>query len=149
MYPITNLNPVYSQSYTWTYTNSTILEQGRNLEAPLLLYFLAQKLAFYQDFKFSAGEKRSKFRNFSCHITIYIYIYSDHPSLLEEEEKLWWRSSAPCRIFRFTVTSSFFISNIPLSTMLSNNFNLCSSLKVREQVSHPCTTRGNISVHIF
>jgi hypothetical protein len=41
------------------------------------------------------------------------------------------------------ITSSLFSPNI-LSTLFSNILNLCSSLNVRDQVSHPYRTTGNI-----
>jgi hypothetical protein len=46
----------------------------------------------------------------------------------------------------FSVTSSLFGPNILLSTLFSNTLSLCSSLKVRDQVSHPYTTTDNIMV---
>jgi polysaccharide pyruvyl transferase WcaK-like protein len=36
--------------------------------------------------------------------------------------------------------------NIPLSTLFSNTLSLCSSLSVRDQVSHPYKTTGKITV---
>jgi hypothetical protein len=44
------------------------------------------------------------------------------------------------------VTSSLFGPNILLSTLFSNILSLCSSLNVREQVSHPYKTIGKIIV---
>jgi hypothetical protein len=44
------------------------------------------------------------------------------------------------------VTSSFFGPNILLRTLISNTHNLCSSLNVRDQVSHPYKTTCRIMV---
>jgi hypothetical protein len=44
------------------------------------------------------------------------------------------------------ITSSFFGSNILLSTLFSNILCLYSSLNVREQISHPYRTTGKIVV---
>jgi hypothetical protein len=49
-----------------------------------------------------------------------------------------------------TVTLSPFGTNILLSTMISNTLGLCSSLGVRDHVSHPHRTTGKITVlHIL
>jgi hypothetical protein len=53
---------------------------------------------------------------------------------LGEEYKLW-RSSL-CSFRQPPVTSSLFGPNILLSTLFSNTLSLCSSLDVRDQVSH-------------
>ncbi|PNF43097.1 hypothetical protein B7P43_G02301, partial [Cryptotermes secundus] len=44
------------------------------------------------------------------------------------------------------VTSSLFGPNILLNTLFSNTLSLCSSLNVRDQVSHPYRTTGKIIV---
>jgi hypothetical protein len=64
--------------------------------------------------------------------------------ILEEECKLW--SPSLCTFLQPPVTSSLFGPNILLSTLFSNTLSLCSSLKVRHQVSHPCRTTGKIIV---
>ena len=46
--------------------------------------------------------------------------------------------------FPTEVTSPLFSPNILRSTVLSNTINLCSSLNVRRQVSHPCKTTGEV-----
>ena len=52
-------------------------------------------------------------------------------------------SSALCNFLHSSVISSFLDPNIFLSTLFSNTLNLCTSLKVREQVSQPYNTTGN------
>jgi hypothetical protein len=52
-----------------------------------------------------------------------------------EEYKLW--SSSLCSFLQCPVTSSLYGRNILLSTLFSNTLSLCSSLNVRDQVSHP------------
>jgi hypothetical protein len=42
-----------------------------------------------------------------------------------------------CNFLHCPVTSSLLGPNIPLSTLFSNTVTLCSSLDVRDQVSHP------------
>jgi hypothetical protein len=44
------------------------------------------------------------------------------------------------------VTSSLLGPNIQLSTLFSDTLNLCSSLDVRDKVSHPYKTTGRIIV---
>jgi hypothetical protein len=47
----------------------------------------------------------------------------------------------------FSTISSYLLGpNILLSTPFSKTLSLCSSLKVREQVSHPYSTTGKITV---
>jgi hypothetical protein len=59
-----------------------------------------------------------------------------------EEYKLW--SSLLCSFLQYPVTSSLVVTNILLSTLFSNTLILCSSLYVRDQVSHPYRTTGKI-----
>jgi hypothetical protein len=44
------------------------------------------------------------------------------------------------------ITSSLFGQNILLSTLFSNTLSLYSSLKVKEQISHPYKTKSKIIV---
>jgi hypothetical protein len=60
------------------------------------------------------------------------------------EYKLW--SSPLCSFLHSPVTSSPLGPNILLSTLFSNTLNLCSSLNVTDQVSHPYKTAGRITV---
>jgi hypothetical protein len=52
-------------------------------------------------------------------------------------------SSSLCSFLQPPVTSSLLGPNI-LSTLFSNTINLCSSLNVRDKVSHPYKTTGKI-----
>ncbi|PNF36818.1 hypothetical protein B7P43_G09612, partial [Cryptotermes secundus] len=63
-------------------------------------------------------------------------------TILGEEYKL--RSSSLCSFLQPPVTSSLFGPNILLNTLFSNTLNLCSSLNVRDQLSHPYRTTGKI-----
>jgi hypothetical protein len=68
--------------------------------------------------------------------------------ILGEEYKS--RSSSLCNFLHSPVTSSLFGQNIFPSTLFSNTLSLCSSLNVRDQVSHPYRTTGKITVlHIL
>jgi phosphate starvation-inducible membrane PsiE len=49
-------------------------------------------------------------------------------------------------IMQFSPTSCHFGPNILLSILFSNTLNLCSSLNVRDKVSHPYRTTGKIIV---
>jgi hypothetical protein len=51
-----------------------------------------------------------------------------------------------CNFLHSPVTSSLFGPNILLRTLSSNTLSLCSSLNVRDQVSHPYKTTGRIMV---
>jgi hypothetical protein len=55
-------------------------------------------------------------------------------------------SSSLCSLLHSPVTPSLLGPNIPLSTLFSNTLSLCSSLSVRDQVSHPYKTTGKIIV---
>jgi hypothetical protein len=46
------------------------------------------------------------------------------------------------QFFQPPLTSSLLDPNIILSTLFTNTLNLCSSLNVRDQVSHPYKTTG-------
>jgi hypothetical protein len=61
-------------------------------------------------------------------------------TILGEEYKS--RSSLLHNFLHSPVTSSLFGRNIFLSTLFSNTLSLCSSLNVRDQVSHPYRTTG-------
>jgi hypothetical protein len=56
--------------------------------------------------------------------------------------KLW--SSSLCNFLNSPVTSSLLGRNILLRTLFSNTLSLCSSLSVRDQVSHPYKTTGRM-----
>jgi hypothetical protein len=53
------------------------------------------------------------------------------------------RRSSLCSFLQPPVTSSLFGPNILLSTLFSNTLSLCSSLNVRDQVSHPYRNDNN------
>jgi hypothetical protein len=56
------------------------------------------------------------------------------------------RSSSLCSFLHPPVTSSLFGPNILFSTLFSNTLSLCSSLSVRDQVSHLYKITGKIIV---
>jgi hypothetical protein len=60
-----------------------------------------------------------------------------------------YRSLSPslCSFLHCPVASSLLGPNILLSTLFSNTFSLCSSLSVRDQVSHSYKTTGKIIVY--
>jgi hypothetical protein len=66
--------------------------------------------------------------------------------IFSEEYKLW--SASWCGVFQFPVTSSLWDPNFPLSTLLSNTLNLCSSFNVKDQVSHTYKRKGKVSMKI-
>jgi hypothetical protein len=60
------------------------------------------------------------------------------------EYRLW--SSSLCSFLQSPFTSYLLGPNILLSTLFWNTLNLCYSLNVTEQVSHPFKTTGKIQV---
>jgi hypothetical protein len=61
----------------------------------------------------------------------------------------WWVQVLKfplCSLLHSPVASSLLGPNILLSTLFSNTLSLCSSLNVRDQVSHPYKTTGKIIV---
>jgi hypothetical protein len=64
--------------------------------------------------------------------------------ILCEEYNSW--SSSLCSFLHPPDTSALFGQNILLSILFSNTLSLCSSLNVRDQVSHPYRTTGKIIV---
>ncbi|PNF19927.1 hypothetical protein B7P43_G11504, partial [Cryptotermes secundus] len=62
--------------------------------------------------------------------------------ILREEYKL--RTSSLCSLLQPPVTSSLFSPNILLNTLFSNTLSLCSSLNVRNQVSHPSEPQAKL-----
>jgi hypothetical protein len=71
-----------------------------------------------------------------------------HRSRLYHSKYIWrrvqTRRSSLCSLLHPSVTSSIFDPNILLSAMFSNTFSLCSSLNIRDQISHPCRTTFKI-----
>jgi hypothetical protein len=61
-----------------------------------------------------------------------------------DKYKLW--RSPLCNFLHCPVTSSLLDQNIPLSTLFSKTLSQCSSLNVRDQVSHPYKTTGRIMI---
>jgi hypothetical protein len=61
-----------------------------------------------------------------------------------DEYKLW--SSLLCNFLHSPVTSCLIDPNMLLSTLFSNTLSLCSSLNVRDQVTHPYKTISRIMV---
>jgi hypothetical protein len=55
-------------------------------------------------------------------------------------------SSSLCSLLHSPVASSLLGPNILLSTLFSNTLSLCTSLSVKDQVSHPHKTTGKIIV---
>jgi hypothetical protein len=64
--------------------------------------------------------------------------------ILGKEYKLW--HSSLCSFLHYLITLSLFGPNILLNFLFSNTFSLCSSLNVRDQVSHPYRTTDKITV---
>jgi hypothetical protein len=62
--------------------------------------------------------------------------------ILRDDYKLW--SSSLCNFLQ-----PLFGLNSPLSTLFSNTLSLCSSINVKNEVSHPYRTTGKIIVFYF
>jgi hypothetical protein len=69
--------------------------------------------------------------------------------ICSEEYKFW--DSPLCNFRQPSITSSILGQNnrIVITTLFSDILNLCSSLYVRDQVSHPCKTTCKIIICIF
>jgi hypothetical protein len=67
--------------------------------------------------------------------------------MLGEEYKLW--SSSLHSFLQLPNISFRFGPNILLNTLFSNTISLCSSLNVRDQVSHPYRTSDKIVVFVY
>ena len=67
-----------------------------------------------------------------------------------QPNNIWWGyislSSSLCSVLHSSITSSLLHLNILLNTLFSDTLNLCSSLNVSDQVSHPYKTTGKIIV---
>jgi len=74
----------------------------------------------------------------------HIFFHSVTLVMFDKVYKLW--SSSLCSLLRSPTTSSLLGPYILLSTLFSNTIIICSSLNVRDQVSHPYKTRGKIMV---
>jgi len=64
--------------------------------------------------------------------------------LLDLKSTLW--SSSLCSLLQFSATSALLGPNILLSTLFSSTLYVFSSLSVKDQVSDPCKTTGEIVV---
>jgi hypothetical protein len=68
----------------------------------------------------------------------------NHPTIFSEEYRLW--SSLSPHNYLQDLSSSLLGPNILLNTLFSKTLSPCSSLKVRDQVLHPYSTTGKITV---
>jgi hypothetical protein len=55
-------------------------------------------------------------------------------------------SSSLCSLLHSPDASSLLVPNILLSTLFLNTLSLCSSLSVRDQVSHPYKAKGKTTI---
>lgn len=80
-----------------------------------------------------------------CHMLCQSHsLWFDQPKIFGEEFKLW--STSLHKFLLPLVTSSLLGPKIFLSTQLSSNLSLCSSLNVRDQLSHAHKRRMKIRV---
>ena len=75
-----------------------------------------------------------------CLALLILLYFITHTILGEEYRSL---SCSLCSFLHSLVTSSLLGPNILLNSLFSNTLSLCSSLSVRDQVSHPYKTRQN------
>jgi hypothetical protein len=86
------------------------------------------------------------FFSHSCYMSC-----TSHPPWLDNSNYTWWTVQVMKLLMQLSPTSYHFIPfgpNILLSTLFSNTLSLCSSLNVRDQVSHPYRTTGHINAII-
>jgi hypothetical protein len=72
-----------------------------------------------------------------------------HHPWFNHPNNIWWRIQAvKFIIMQFSPRSVFltFTTKYPPNTLLSKTLGLCTSFKVRDQVSHPYSTTGRITV---
>jgi hypothetical protein len=67
-----------------------------------------------------------------------------HPPSRDHSDYTWWRVVTKLLVLQFLPTS-YFISHL-LSTLFLNTLSPCSSLNVRDQISHPYRTISKIIV---
>jgi hypothetical protein len=81
-----------------------------------------------------------------CHMP-----WLSHPPLFDRSNDNWRRvhvlySPPLCSFLKALIILSLFGPNISLSTLFRSTLSLCSSLNIRDQVSHPYRTTGKIKV---
>jgi hypothetical protein len=137
-------------SLSWTRSFQSILPHPISLRSILILFTYLQ-LGFLSGFfpsdfltkiLYSFPFASTRATCLAHHVTLDLIILI----ILGEEYKLW--SSSLCSFLQPPVTSSLFGPNILLSTLISNTVSLdvCPSLNVRDQVSHPYRTTSKIIV---
>jgi len=87
------------------------------------------------------------YQNFVCISHLTHVCYMPHPCRspwLDHPNNSWSVQLMKLLIMQPPVISSLLHPHILLSTQFSNTINLCSSLSMRNQVSHPYKTTGNI-----
>jgi hypothetical protein len=81
-----------------------------------------------------------------------VHSWPSHPPWFHHPNIIWWNIQVmelhimQCNILHPPATSSLLGPNILLSILFSNTLNLCSSLSMRDRVSHPYKTTGKIMV---
>jgi hypothetical protein len=74
-----------------------------------------------------------------------------HPLWFNHPNNIRWKIQAVKFVMQFSPRSLFlpFRSKYLLNTLFSKTLSLCSSPKVRDQVSHPYSTTGKITICTF
>jgi hypothetical protein len=89
-------------------------------------------------------------QNFVCtsHLSSACYMpLPSHPPWHERPTNIWWSIQVMKLLsMQSSSTSSLLGTNILLNALFSKTFNLCSSLSMRNEVSHPYKTTGKIIV---
>jgi hypothetical protein len=71
-------------------------------------------------------------------------LWLDHANYTCERHKI--RSSSLCSLLQPPITSSLFVPSILLNILFSSTLSICSSLNVRDQVSHQHKTIGKMII---
>jgi hypothetical protein len=69
--------------------------------------------------------------------------------IISDDEYRLWSSLASNFLQPPTITYSPWRSNIPFSILISNTRNICYFVNVREKISQPYKTTGNIKTYSF
>jgi len=126
---------------SWARWVQSTPSQTVSLISSIIFWYFSSIQIFQLNFHINFSYPRACYMTCPFHPLDFITFLSFY-----EGHKLW--SSSFCSRLWPPATSSLLDPNVHFSTLFSNTINLCSSLVIRDQVSHPCKTTSNIIVFI-